>query len=78
MNITSNVPDAVRNFDNLPDSALAPFESPLYLLPIRSRQTIYDFVRRGLLPKPIKIGNLSAFRVGDLRAALKKLSEVAA
>lgn len=74
MNLSCNVPDAVRNFDGLPDSALAPFESPLFLLPIKSRQTIYDWVRKGILPKPVKVGSLSAFRVGDLRAALKKLS----
>lgn len=68
-----SIPHAVQHFDALPDDALAPLETPLYLLPIKSRQTVYNYIKRGILPKPVKVGSLTAFRVGDLRAALKKL-----
>jgi hypothetical protein len=73
----SNIPDAVRHFSILPDDALAPFESALYLFPIKSRQTVYDWIEQKILPATVRVGSRNAFRVGDLRAALKKLAEVA-
>ena len=39
-----------------------------------SRAGLHRFVRRGLLPKPVKLGRRSLYRVADLRACLDRLA----
>ncbi len=38
-----------------------------------SRQTIYNFVRRGVLPQPLKFGCAARFREDEVIAALDAL-----
>ena len=61
----------VRNFDNLPDSALLDIRA-VSVLACRSRASLWRDVRDGRLPKPIAIGpQTKRWRVADVRAYLK-------
>ena len=42
-----------------------------------SNTRLYDLIKAGKMPGPIKIGRSSFWRVGAVREAVKKLSEVA-
>lgn len=60
----------VRDFDNLPDSALLDVRA-VSILACRSRASIWRDVRDGRLPQPIAIGAQSKrWRVADVRAYL--------
>jgi predicted DNA-binding transcriptional regulator AlpA len=68
---TSSVPDALKNFDLLPDSAHVrqPVVEGLYDC---SGSTIWRMVKRGTLPPPHKLSErISAWNVGELRRARK-------
>ena len=67
---TSAIPDALKNFDSLPDSAnvRCPVVQGLYSC---SAATINRMVSRGELPAPRRLSRrVSAWNVGDLRKAL--------
>ena len=66
----STIPDALKNFDSLPDSANVrqPVVQALYGC---SSATIWRMVKRGTLPAPRKLSErVTAWNVGDLRKAL--------
>lgn len=66
----STIPDALKNFDSLPDSANVrqPVVQALYGC---SSATIWRMVKRGTLPTPRKLSErITAWNVGDLRKAL--------
>lgn len=68
---SSNLPDSVRFFDELPDSAQVR-QPVLEALEGVSPTTIWRRVKAGLLPKPRKIGNTVSWNVGELRKARAK------
>lgn len=66
----SSIPDALKNFDLLPDSANVrqPVVQALYCC---SAATIWRMVKRGTLPAPRKLSErVTAWNVGALRKAL--------
>lgn len=66
----SALPDALKNFDSLPDSANVrqPVVQALYGC---SSATVWRNVRKGLIPTPRKLSErVTAWNVGDLRRAL--------
>ena len=68
--INSVIPDALKNFDSLPDSAnvRVPVVKGLYGC---SSATVWRRVKDGLIPPPRKLGpKHTAWNVGDLRRAL--------
>lgn len=67
----STIPDALRNFDSQPDSAYVrqPVVEGLFAC---SSATVWRMVKRGTLPAPRKLSErVTAWNVGQLRAALK-------
>ena len=66
----SAIPDALKNFDSLPDSANV--RQPVVQALIGcSSATVWRMVKRGALPAPRKLSlNVTAWNVGDLRKAL--------
>jgi predicted DNA-binding transcriptional regulator AlpA len=69
----------LEKFDLKPDSALVNIETLSTLL-CRSRASIYrDLANPFLpLPRPIKLGNSSRWRVGDIRKFLNLVHEASA
>ena len=67
----SAIPDALKNFDSLPDSANV--RQPVVQALIGcSSATVWRMVKRGTLPAPRKLSlNVTAWNVGDLRKALE-------
>lgn len=68
---TSAIPDALKNFDSLPASAYVrqPVVQGLYGC---SAATVWRMVKRCTLPAPHRLSErISAWNVGELRAALK-------
>jgi predicted DNA-binding transcriptional regulator AlpA len=68
----SAIPDALKNFDSLPDSANVrqPVVEALYGV---SAATVWRMVKRGTLPPPRKLSErVTAWNCGELRAALAK------
>ena len=64
------LPDALRNFDQLPDSANVrlPVVRALYAC---SSATVWRRVKAGVIPQPKKFGEkLTAWNVGELRRSL--------
>jgi predicted DNA-binding transcriptional regulator AlpA len=64
------IPDALKNFDSLPDSANVrqPVVEGLYDVSVT---TIWRMVKRGTLPAPRKLSErVTAWNVGELREAL--------
>ena len=67
---TSAIPDALKNFNSLPDSANVrqPVVQGLFAC---SSATVWRMVKRGTLPAPKKLSErVTAWNVGDLRKAL--------
>lgn len=66
----SAIPDALKNFDSLPDSANV--RQPVVQgLVGCSHATIWRMVKKGSLPAPRKLSErVTAWNVGDLRKAL--------
>jgi predicted DNA-binding transcriptional regulator AlpA len=64
---------ALETFPFLPDAALVDIRVVSALL-ARSRASIWRDVGRGRLAPPIKMGNSTRWRVGDVRAALAGVS----
>lgn len=66
----SAIPDALKNFDSLPDSAhiRAPIVQALIGC---SSATVWRMVKRGTLPAPRKLSErVTAWQVGELRRYL--------
>jgi predicted DNA-binding transcriptional regulator AlpA len=66
----SAIPDALRNFNSLPDSANVrqPVVQGLFAC---SSATVWRMVKRGTLPAPKKLSErVTAWNVGDLRKTL--------
>lgn len=66
----SAIPDALKNFDSLPDSANVrqPVVQGLFGC---SSATVWRNVKRGIIPAPKKLSErITAWNVGDLRKAL--------
>lgn len=63
-------PDGLSNFPFLPDSAFVRLPVVCGLFSI-SAATVWRYVKRKMLPSPVKLSaRVTAWRVGDLRAAL--------
>ncbi len=68
-----NIPPALVNFDDLPDSALIDVKTVAAVLG-RSPSSIWRDARTGKLAAPLKTGpNSTRFRVGEIRAYLSGL-----
>ena len=66
----SAIPDALKNFDSLPDSANVrqPVVQGLFGC---SSATVWRNVKKGIIPTPKKLSErVTAWNVGDLRKAL--------
>jgi predicted DNA-binding transcriptional regulator AlpA len=64
------IPDALKNFDSLPDSASVRLPV-VAALKACSPATVWRMVKRGDLPVPRKISQrITAWNVGELRKAL--------
>ena len=61
------------NFDDLPDSALVRLPTVQALFSV-SAPTVWRWARTDRLPKPVKIGGITCWRVGDLREKLNALA----
>ncbi len=67
---TSAIPDALKNFDSLPDSANVrqPVVKALFGC---SDATVWRMVKRGSIPTPRKLSErVTSWNVGDLRKVL--------
>jgi predicted DNA-binding transcriptional regulator AlpA len=75
----SSGPDkALAAFDSLPDSAFVRLPTVAALF-ATSTATVWRRVKSGQLPAPVKLGpQISAWRVGELRAVLASLANTAA
>ena len=68
----SAIPDALKNFDSLPDSANVRLPIVAALVGCSSA-TVWRMVKRGTLPAPRKLSErVTAWNVGELRKALTK------
>lgn len=66
----SAIPDALKNFNSLPDSANVR-QTVVQGLFACSSATVWRMVARGTLPKPKKMSTrVTAWNVGDLRKVL--------
>ena len=67
----SGVPDALRNFDALPDAGYVRLPVVVALF-ASSPATVWRRVKRGTLPAPRKLSEaVTAWNVGELRKALR-------
>lgn len=65
--------DALKHFDDLPDSALIRVPTVQALFSV-SVVTVWRWTRAGRLPKPIQLSpGCTGWRVGDIRAAMKAM-----
>jgi len=72
------ISEALRNWDALPDSAHVR-EPVVRALFACSSATVWRRVKQGVIPKPYKhSARITAWRVGDLRAALDGLKSISA
>jgi predicted DNA-binding transcriptional regulator AlpA len=68
-----SIPDALRRFDELPDSAYVRLPVVMGLLDA-SDGTVWRYARRGIIPAPVQLGpRCTAWNVGELRAALGRM-----
>ena len=66
----STIPDALKNFDSLPDSANVR-QKVVQALFCCSAATVWRMVKRGTLPAPRKLSErVTAWNVGALRKVL--------
>jgi predicted DNA-binding transcriptional regulator AlpA len=72
-----SIPDALRHFDSLPDSAHVR-QPVVQALTSYSSATVWRRVKDGGLPRPHKLSErVTAWNVGELRAYLAKQSNAA-
>lgn len=67
--VSDGIPEALKNFDSLPDSASVrqPVVEALFAC---SGSTVWRRSKSGLIPKPKKIGCTTVWNVGEIRQAL--------
>ncbi len=66
------IPDTLRNFDFLPDSAIVRDKTVAGLFGV-SIPTVWRMAKDGRIPKPVKPSlRVTGWQVGGLRAALSK------
>jgi len=70
----ATIPDALKNFDSLPDSANVR-QPVLKGLLNCSDATVWRRVNDGVLPQPARLGRMTFWNVGELRKALASLKE---
>lgn len=71
LRVGESVPDSLRHFDSLPDSANVRLPVVMALC-ARSSGTVWRHVKEGLLPAPRKLSaRITAWNVGELRRALQ-------
>lgn len=70
------IPDALKHFDSLPDSANVKAPVICGLLDC-SNATVWRRVKDGGLPQPIRLGRMTFWNVGQLRKALASLQGTA-
>jgi predicted DNA-binding transcriptional regulator AlpA len=65
------IAEALKHFEHLPPDAVVrlPIVATLYGV---SAPTVWRWSKAGRLPAPIKRGGVTAWRVGDLRAAMAR------
>ncbi|VCT41773.1 putative transcriptional regulator [Burkholderia pseudomallei] len=71
---TSSLLDSLKDFDSLPSIALVrqPVVEALFAC---SSTSVWRNVKNGRIPQPVKLSaGVTAWRVGDLRAALAALA----
>lgn len=73
---SANLPNAVINFDRLPNSAQVDQKAVQALLGCGAT-SVWRWVKNGTLPEPQRYGRAVRWRVGDLRALLDGNSEAA-
>lgn len=73
--LTKKIPDALAQFDNLPNSAYVRLPVVIGLYGV-SAASIWRGCQRGTIPKPTKFSRCTAWNVGELRAALSDLEGV--
>jgi predicted DNA-binding transcriptional regulator AlpA len=61
--------EALKNFPHLPPEAVVRLRTVAALFGV-STPTVWRWTKAGRLPAPIKRGNVTAWRVGDLRAVM--------
>lgn len=71
------IPDSLKHFDLLPDSANVRQPVLKGLLDC-SDATVWRRVKDGSLPRPIRLGRMTFWNVGELRKSLESLKAVAA
>lgn len=65
------IPDALSNFDQLPDSAYIRLPVLIGLFSV-SEASIWRWVQKGVIPRPVKLAvRTSAWRVGEIRNVLQ-------
>ena len=70
------IPDSLKHFDSLPDSANVKEPVVCGLLDC-SPATVWRRVKDGGLPQPTRLGRMTFWNVGQLRKALASLQEAA-
>ena len=66
-------PPELKHFDDLPDAATVRLPVVRGLYGNASASAIWRNVKQGAIPAPVKLtSNITAWRVGELRAALTK------
>jgi predicted DNA-binding transcriptional regulator AlpA len=63
----------MKTLDDLPDESLVDIENVIRMVAMR-RTWIYEKVRAGRFPAPLKIGTASRWRLGDVRRWLAALA----
>ena len=66
--------EAAAIFNSQPDDGLVQIHTPCAIFSC-SPATIWRWVDSGKFPNPHKMGRLTVWRVGDLRAALAKVGQ---
>lgn len=74
--IPAAIPDSLKHFDSLPDSANVKEPVVCGLLDC-SPATVWRRVKDGGLPQPTRLGRMTFWNVGQLRKALAALQEIA-
>ncbi|CAG1023115.1 hypothetical protein MTYM_02206 [Methylococcales bacterium] len=69
---SDGIPDALKNWDSLPDSANVrqPVVKALFAC---SDASVWRYCKSGLIPKPKKLGFKTVWNVGEIRKALNDL-----
>ena len=76
--VSKDIPETLKHFDELPDSAAVDIEIVAALTGAGSRVTVYRWIKNGRLPKGHLAGpNSRRWTVGEIRAAMAATRSVA-